>query len=75
MIRLTYAKRFVTKAQAESEMQAYSLRTLDGRIVPEGNRFRIVIDAVRPDGVQRYLKLQMPGAKWTVEEIMQDWTP
>ena len=69
MLRLTLAQRFVSERAAESEMRAYSLWTIGGRIVPEGSRFRVVIDALRPRGVKLYLANHMPGATWAEREI------
>lgn len=69
MTRLTLEKRFVDARSAESEMHAYSLWTVGGRVVPDGKRFRIVIDSARPRGVQRYLELSMPAAIWTASEL------
>lgn len=69
MTRFTLPQRFVNERAAENEMHGFSLWTLGGRIVPEGNRFRIVIDTLRPRGVQRYLKQHMPGVEWAVTEM------
>jgi hypothetical protein len=69
MIRLTLAGRFVDEAAAEREMSAYSLWTIGARIVPDAARFRIVIDTLRPRGVQRYLATHMPSAAWDAAEI------
>lgn len=71
MIRLTLSHRFPSERAADGDMLAYSLWTIGARIVPDGTRHRIVIDTLRPRGVQHYLTTHMPGAQWTASEVAE----